>query len=570
MRHYSLFGRYGHPAGPGRRAAATAALAGFGAFAGLVPAQTAQASQWYRPLVFQPASEIYGSAPAGQARERQFTLVNSGLTFAGRLTFTITGPGASGFTLSRNRCAGVSLPPGGSCSGVVRFMPDQAAQYRAGLTVRGRSLFGLGKITATLPLSGTGTAAVSHLVFNPATHDYGKVPAGESATETFTLSNDGTAAADATTITMTGDTAAFPATADTCKGQDLAPGQHCTLTIEFQPAAATGYTAQVDAAAAADHAALPLTGTGTAAQAQSVLAGGNHNCAVKTDHTLWCWGNNFSGQLGDGTTTNSPVPVQVSGHATDWAAVTAGQDDTCAVKTDRHRVVLGSQQLRPARRRHHHRQPGPGSGQRARHRLGRRHRRRGTTRARKRPAAPCGAGETTATASSANGTTTDSPVPVQVSGHATDWATVTAGQDYTCAEKTGGTVWCWGVNSSGQLGDGTTTDSPVPVQVSGHATDWAAVTANWAHTCAIKTGHTMWCWGDNGFGQLGDGTTTNSPVPVQVSGHTPDWATVSDGLGHTCAEKTEGTVWCWGWNIDGQLGDGTTTDSPVPVQVSGM
>jgi alpha-tubulin suppressor-like RCC1 family protein len=80
----------------------------------------------------------------------------------------------------------------------------------------------------------------------------------------------------------------------------------------------------------------------------------------------------------------------------------------------------------------------------------------------------------------------------------------------------------------------------------------------------------MWCWGDNGFGQLGDGTTTNRPVPVQVSGHTPDWATVSDGLGHTCAEKTEGTVWCWGWNIDGQLGDGTTTDSPVPVQVSGM
>jgi hypothetical protein len=518
MRHYSLFGRYGHSAGPGRRAAAAAALAGFWAFAGLVPAQTAQASEWYRPLVFHPASEIYGSAPAGQARERQFTLVNSGLTFAGRLTFTITGPGASGFTLSRNRCAGVSLPPGGSCSGIVRFLPDQAAQYRAGLTVRGRSPFGLGKITATLPLSGTGTAAVSHLGFNPAAHDYGKVPAGESATETFTLSNNGTAAADATTITMTGDTAAFPATADTCKGQDLAPGQHCTLTIEFQPAAATGYTAQVDAAAAADHATLPLTGTGTAAQAQSVLAGGNHNCAVKTDHTLWCWGNNFSGQLGDGTTTNSPVPVQVSGHATDWATVTGGGDGTCAVKTD-HTLWCWGLNF---------------AGQ-----LG-------------------------------DGTTTNSPVPVQVSGHATDWATVTAGQDYTCAEKTGRTVWCWGINSSGQLGDGTTADSPVPVQVSGHATDWATVTANWARTCAIKTGHTMWCWGDNGFGQLGDGTTTNRPVPVQVSGHTPDWATVSDGLGHTCAEKTEGTVWCWGWNIDGQLGDGTTTDSPVPVQVSGM
>ena len=327
--------------------------------------------------MFHPASEIYGSAPAGQAREQQFTLVNSGLTFAGRLTFTITGPGASGFTLSRNRCAGVSLPPGGSCSGVIRFLPDQAALYRAGLTARGRSLFGLGKITARLPLSGTGTAAVSHLVFTPATHDYGKVPAGESATETFTLSNDGTAAADAATITMTGDTAAFLTTADTCNGQDLAPGQHCTLTIEFQPAAATGYTAQVDAAAAADHATLPLTGTGTAAQAQSILAGGNHNCAVKTDHTLWCWGNNFSGQLGDGTHDRQPGPGPGQrahrrlGHRhRRRGRHVRGQDRS-------HPVVLGTQRLRPARRRHHDQQPGPGPGQRARHRLGHRHRRPG-------------------------------------------------------------------------------------------------------------------------------------------------------------------------------------------------
>ena len=421
MRHYSLFGRYGHPAGPGRRAAAAAALAGFGAFAGLVPAQTAQASEWYRPLVFHPASEIYGSAPAGQARERQFTLVNSGLTFADRLTFTITGPGASGFTLSRNRCAGVSLPPGGSCSGAVRFVPDQAAQYRAGLKVRGRSPFGLGKITATLPLSGTGTAAVSRLVFNPATHDYGKVPAGESATETFTLSNNGTAAADATTITMTGDTAAFPATADTCKGQDLAPGQHCTLTIEFQPAAATGYTAQVDAAAAADHATLPL------ARSRFRSAGT--------------------------PPTGPPSP--------------------------------------PAR----------------------------TTRARKRPAAPCGAGESTAPASSAT-----APPPTARS-----------------RSRSAGTP---------------PTGPPSP------PTGLTRARSRPITPCGAGRPRPL--------GQLGDGTTTNSPVPVQVSGHTPDWATVSDGLGHTCAEKTEGTVWCWGWNIDGQLGDGTTTDSLVPVQVSGM
>ena len=74
-------------------------------------------------------------------------------------------------------------------------------------------------------------------------------------------------------------------------------------------------------------------------------------------------------------------------------------------------------------------------------------------------------------------------------------------------------MWCWGVNSSGQLGDGTTTDSPVPVQVSGHATDWATVTAGGDHTCAEKTGGTVWCWGDNGNGELGDGTTTRQPGP---------------------------------------------------------
>ena len=130
-------------------------------------------------------------------------------------------------------------------------------------------------------------------------------------------------------------------------------------------------------------------------------------------------------------------------------------------------------------------------------------------------------------------------------------------------------MWCWGLNSSGQLGNGSTTDSPIPVQVT-VTPPTGPPSPPRAHTCAITTDHTMWCWGDNGFGQLGDATTTNSSVPVQVSGHATDWAAVSDGLGHTCAGKTEGTVWCWGWNIDGQLGDGTTTDSLVPVQVSGM
>jgi alpha-tubulin suppressor-like RCC1 family protein len=161
---------------------------------------------------------------------------------------------------------------------------------------------------------------------------------------------------------------------------------------------------------------LPLTGTGTAATArvQSVSAGYEHTCAVKTDHSLWCWGANGDGQLG-------------------W---------------------------------HHDQQPGRGTGERARHRLGRRLRRH---------------------------------LP-----HV-------RGQDRW-------RLWCWGANGDGQLGDGTTTSSLVPVQVSGHATDWAAVSAGFFHTCGVKTDGTLWCWGENTYGQLGDGTATTSLVPVQVSG----------------------------------------------------
>jgi alpha-tubulin suppressor-like RCC1 family protein len=266
---------------------------------------------------------------------------------------------------------------------------------------------------------------------------------------------------------------------------------------------------------------VPAGHHATTAVVQSVSAGGLHTCAVKTDHTLWCWGSNFYGQLGDGSTTNRTAPVQVSGHATDWAAVAAGAagaSHICAVRANGTLWCWGDNTY---------------------DQLG-------------------------------DGTTTGSPVPVQVSGHATDWAAVTVGGDHTCAVKTDHTLWCWGLNNDDQLGDGSTTERPVPVQVSGHATDWAAVTAGGIHTCAVKTDHTLWCWGDNTYGQVGDGSTTTRTVPVQVSGHATDWAAVTAGLFHTCAVKTDGTLWCWGWNPDGQLGDGTTTSSQVPVHVSGV
>jgi hypothetical protein len=119
--------------------------------------------------------------------------------------------------------------------------------------------------------------------------------------------------------------------------------------------------------------------------------------------------------------------------------------------------------------------------------------------------------------------------------------------------KTDGTLWCWGNNEYGQLGDGTNVGKNVPVQVSG--TNWVSVSAGGEHTCGIKTDGTLWCWGRNNYGQLGDGTNVGKNAPVQVSG--TNWVSVSAGKDHTCGVKTDGTIWCWGRNNYGQLGDGS-------------
>jgi len=129
------------------------------------------------------------------------------------------------------------------------------------------------------------------------------------------------------------------------------------------------------------------------------------------------------------------------------------------------------------------------------------------------------------------------------------------------AIKTDGGLWVWGANYYGQLGDGTTTDRSTPVQV---LTGVAAVTAGSGHSLALKTDGSLWAWGQNGHGKLGDGTTTDRLTPVQVL---TGVAAVSAGWYHTLALKTDGSLWAWGENVSGQLGDGTTTArlSPVPV-----
>ena len=145
---------------------------------------------------------------------------------------------------------------------------------------------------------------------------------------------------------------------------------------------------------------------------------------------------------------------------------------------------------------------------------------------------------------------------------------VVTGTDFSCALKSDSTVWCWGLNSSGQLGDGTTTNRNRPVQVSG-LTGVTDIDYGNDFSCALKSDSTVWCWGNGGFGQLGNGTTSNSSTPVQVTGLT-DVTQMSTGYGHACARKSDGTVRCWGWNVLFNLGNGNTTSSSTPVTPTGL
>ena len=145
--------------------------------------------------------------------------------------------------------------------------------------------------------------------------------------------------------------------------------------------------------------------------------------------------------------------------------------------------------------------------------------------------------------------------------------TISAGEYHTIAIKTDGSLWAWGSNFAGQLGDGTNTDRNSPVQI-GMATNWASIGTGGSHTIAIKTDGTLWAWGYNGSGELGIGTITNKNSPVRI-GTATDWASISVGEDYTIAIKTNGTLWAWGDNSYGQLGIGTTLSifEPSPVHI---
>ena len=265
---------------------------------------------------------------------------------------------------------------------------------------------------------------------------------------------------------------------------------------------------------------------------KQVSCGFGHTAGIKSDGTLWLWGyepliqRTTTGKLGDNTVVGKSSPVQTITRGNNWEQVSCGDNHTAAIKTDGTLWMWGSNSYGAL-------------------------------------------GENTLANKSS---------PVQTVTFGTNWKQAACGGQHTAAIKTDGTLWCWGRNFDGQLGDNTNGYKKSPVQTTALGTNWNQVSCGGLHTAAIKTDGTLWCWGENEYGALGQGELSSKNFrfkssPVQTIAFGTNWKQVSCGHRHTAAIKTDGTLWCWGWNDYGQIGDGNrsykTRYSPVQTTAFG-
>ncbi|MFH1434401.1 MAG: hypothetical protein ABIJ56_01670 [Pseudomonadota bacterium] len=268
----------------------------------------------------------------------------------------------------------------------------------------------------------------------------------------------------------------------------------------------------------------PVDVIGLDSPVTGISAGGYHTCAILETRDLRCWGRNEFGQLGNGSTSNSSEPVEVS-FVTEYTPtlISCGRHHTCVLLGDSGQIYCWGRN---------------DEGQ-----LG-------------------------------NGTIEDSTTPIMVEGLARNAVSLTSGRYHTCAILFGGEPMCWGMNGYGELGDGTTDDKLNPVPVADIPASVLSVAAGGYHSCAAlaETGEqgNVMCWGRNNQGQLGDGTILNSTTALYVQDLTDTALNVTVGGYHTCVMIDSTDIRCWGQNDEGQIGDGTTSSKTLPVAVTGL
>jgi len=261
----------------------------------------------------------------------------------------------------------------------------------------------------------------------------------------------------------------------------------------------------------------PVSVVGDFTDWYQVSAGGCHSLGTKQNGTAWAWGSSNCGQLGNNDTLSRSSPVSVVGGFLDWCQVSAGNLHSLGTRQNGTAWAWGA----------------GGNGI-----LG-------------------------------DNTTINKSSPVQVLGDFTDWCQVSAGGPFSLGTRQNGTAWAWGYGGAGRLGDNTTVQKLSPVSVVGDFTDWCQVSAGSIHSLGVRQNGTAWAWGCNSSGQLGDNTITNRSSPVSVVGDFTDWCQISAGEFQSLGTRQNGTIWAWGVNTSGRLGDNTIVSKRSPVSVVG-
>ena len=249
----------------------------------------------------------------------------------------------------------------------------------------------------------------------------------------------------------------------------------------------------------------------------SASAGNNHELAIRANGTLYAWGNNGSGRLGDNTIVNKSSPVLVAGGISDWIRASAGTAHSLGLRATGQLYAWGNA---------------------ANGRLG-------------------------------DNTIANKSSPVLVAGGIAEWVSMSTGDLHNLAIRANGVLYAWGSGGDGRLGDGTTVAKSSPVVVSGGFTDWIGAATGYFHSLGVRANGTLYGWGRNANGQVGDNTAAAKSVPTLVVGGIVNWVSASCGDYHSLGIRADGTLYAWGNNTSRQLGDTTITSRSSPVLVVG-